>query len=199
MTAHVSWAKRSHEALCKDKILGAVAKKHGPPTIPRTPDPFVMLVKSIASQQLSGRAAQTIYNRLEALAGGITPQQLAVCDAAGCRSAGLSQSKTTTILSLAHAAQAGLRLDRLTKKSDEEVTEILVQFKGIGVWTAQMFLIFGLGRPDVLSPGDLGLRKGLQKVYKLPETPTIQQSGPMFDRWKPFRSAACWYLWRANE
>lgn len=199
MTAHVSWAKRSHEALCKDKILGAVAKKHGPPTIARTPDPFVMLIKSIASQQLSGKAAQTIYDRLETTAGGITPALLAACDETRCRAAGLSQSKTSTILSLAHAAQNGLRLENLTKKSDEEVIELLVQFKGIGVWTAQMFLIFGLGRPDVVSPGDLGLRKGLQKVYKLAETPSIQESGPMFDRWKPFRSAACWYLWRANE
>ena len=199
MTAHVPWAKRSHAALCNDKILGPVAKKHGPPTIVRAPDPFVMLIKSIASQQLSGKAAQTIYNRLETLADGITPERLVACDEAGCRAAGISQCKTTTILSLAQAAQNGLRLDRLKKKSDEEVIELLVQFKGIGVWTAQMFLIFGLGRPDVLSPGDLGLRKGLQKVYKLAETPSVQESGPMFDRWKPFRSAACWYLWRANE
>ena len=193
------WVADAHAHLLQDKKLGKIAEMHGPPSIHVERDLFETLVYSVAGQQLSGKAAQAIINKLESKIGSSTPENLKCETQESLREVGLSNAKAGTILGLAHAFGNGLDDKALRKMPDEEVVETLTQFKGIGPWTAEMFLMFALGRPDVMSPGDLGLRKGLQIVYKRKELPTIKEAGPLFERWRPYRTAASWYLWRAIE
>lgn len=193
----VSWAKASHKFLSNDELLGKVAVELGPPTIELQSDPFAILIESIAGQQLSGKAADAIFARVKAAAAGdISPEKLLANEEALSGSCGLSRAKTGTILALSRAAVDGFDLSDLNGAQDEQVCERLTEFKGIGPWTAEMFMIFGLGRQDVMSPGDLGLRKGLKAAYGLEELPTLKESAPLFERWRPYRSAACWYLWK---
>lgn len=199
MKKPASWVADAHAQLCEDKRLGKVAQLHGPPTIHVERDLFETLVHSVAGQQLSGRAAQAIITKLTARIGKTTPENLKKETPESLRAVGLSGAKSGTILELAHAFGNGLDEKALRKMDDAEVVETLTKFKGIGPWTAEMFLMFALGRPDVMSPGDLGLRKGLQIVCKRKEMPTIKEAGPMFDGWRPYRTAASWYLWRAIE
>ncbi|MBA3726816.1 MAG: DNA-3-methyladenine glycosylase 2 family protein [Armatimonadetes bacterium] len=192
----VPWAKESHRFLSKDELLAKVAIEEGPPTIGLQSDPFAILIESIAGQQLSGKAADAILERVKAAAGDISPERLLASEEALSGSCGLSRAKAGTILALSRAAVDGFDLNHLNGAPDEQVYERLTEFKGIGPWTAEMFMIFGLGRQDVMSPGDLGLRKGLKAAYGLEDVPTIKESGPLFERWRPYRSAACWYLWK---
>jgi 3-methyladenine DNA glycosylase/8-oxoguanine DNA glycosylase len=194
-----AWVEDAHAHLCKDKRLGNIAIAHGPPTIHVERDLFETLVHSVAGQQLSGKAAQAIVKKLEAEIGKSTPENLKQESPESLRSVGLSYAKAGTILELAHAFGDGLDDKALRKMPDDEVVATLTQFKGIGPWTAEMFLMFALGRPDIMSPGDLGLRKGLQIVYKKKELPSIKEAGPLFECWRPYRTAASWYLWRAIE
>jgi DNA-3-methyladenine glycosylase II len=194
-----AWVGDAHAHLCADKKLGKIAELHGPPTIHVERDLFETLVHSVAGQQLSGRAAQAIVNKLSDRIGATTPENLKKETPESLRAVGLSGAKCGTIIELALAFGNGLDEQALRKMDDAEVVETVTRFKGIGPWTAEMFLMFALGRPDVMSPGDLGLRKGLQIVYKKKELPSIKEAGPMFERWRPYRTAASWYLWRAIE
>jgi len=189
----------AHQRLCADKHLGKIAQFHGPPRIHVERDLFETLIHSVASQQLSGKAAQAIVRKLSDKVGPATPENLRKESPESLRAVGLSGAKCGTILELAHAFENGLDANALRKMDDAEVVETLTKFKGIGPWTAEMFLMFALGRPDVMSPGDLGLRKGLQIVYRRKEMPTIKEASPLFDCWRPYRTAASWYLWRAIE
>ena len=193
------WVSDAHAHLVRDEKLGKVAELHGPPNIHVERDLFETLVYSVAGQQLSGKAAQAIVNKLECQIGKTTPENLKRETPESLRAVGLSGAKSGTILELAQAFGNGLEEKALRKMDNEEVIQTLTKFKGIGPWTAEMFLMFALGRQDVMSPGDLGLRKGLQIVYKTKALPTIKEAGPMFDRWRPYRTAASWYLWRAIE
>jgi len=193
------WVGDAHAHLCADKRLGKIAQTHGPPSIHVERDLFETLVHSVAGQQLSGKAAQAIINKLTDQIGKATPEKLKMQTPESLRAVGLSGAKCGTILELAHAFDNGLDSKALRKMEDAEVIETLTKFKGIGPWTAEMFLMFALGRPDVMSPGDLGLRKGLQIVYKKKELPTIKEATPLFECWRPYRTAASWYLWRAIE
>jgi DNA-3-methyladenine glycosylase II len=144
-------------------------------------------------------AARSIYARLEAKAGpaGITPQSLAALELTELRSAGLSPQKASYIADLAHkVADERVRLDRLGRLGDERVIEELVQVKGIGRWTAQMFLIFALGRPDVFPVDDLGVRGAIQKLYGFAEMPTREECLAIGSRWSPFATVGAWYCWR---
>ncbi|MGI8923783.1 MAG: DNA-3-methyladenine glycosylase family protein [Fimbriimonadales bacterium] len=192
----VPWAKASHRFLSKDELLANVVIEEGPPTIGLPSHPFSILIESIAGQQLSGKAADAIFARVQAAAGEISPERLLASEEALSGSCGLSRAKTGTILALSRAAVDGFDLNHLNGAPDEQVYERLTEFKGVGPWTAEMFMIFGLGRQDVMSPGDLGLRRGLKAAYGLEDVPTIKESGPLFERWRPYRSAACWYLWK---
>jgi DNA-3-methyladenine glycosylase II len=193
------WVKDAHLHLLQDEKLGHLAKEHGPPKIHIERDLFETLVYSVAGQQLSGRAAQAIITKLEARIGKVTPDKLQRETPESLREVGLSGAKAGTILELSSAFDHGLNASKLRKMSDVEVVETLTKFKGIGPWTAEMFLMFALGRQDVMSPGDLGLRKGLQVVYRKNEMPSIKDAGQLFECWRPFRTAASWYLWRAIE
>ncbi|HET6998695.1 MAG TPA: DNA-3-methyladenine glycosylase [Solirubrobacterales bacterium] len=166
----------------------------------RPPDAYGALLRAIVGQQLSTKAAQTIYLRVLDIFGGSTPspEQLLEASESDLRGAGLSGRKVEYIRDLAsHVLSGELELDRLDELSDEEVTEELVAVRGLGQWTAEMFLIFHLERPDVLSGGDLGIRKAVQIEYGLEEMPTPQKVLEIGERWRPHRSLASLYLWES--
>ena len=160
---------------------------------------FDALIRAIVYQQLSGKAASTILERVLALYGGRYPsaEELSATPEEQLRGAGLSRQKLSYLRDLARHVQDGtLPLDRLHELDDERIIEALTAVKGIGRWSAQMFLMFRLGRPNVLPDADLGIRKGLQRAYRmrtLPPPKKVQQVGA---RWSPYASYACWYLWR---
>ncbi len=169
---------------------------------PSGQEAFVALVRAIVSQQLSGKAADTIYARVEALSGGALgdPRALATMADESLRGAGLSGAKTRGVKDLAnHVLQKKLQLDKLHEQEDEAVINALIQVKGIGRWTAEMFLMFRLGRPDILSTADLGLRKGLMILYGLSDLPDPKTMEQLTNHWRPFRSVGSWYLWRVAE
>lgn len=199
MGRRVSWAAEAHAVLRKDRLLGKHVRRIGEVNITLPQDPFVALVRSVIGQQLSGRAAGAIYERLTLSLGaeGVTARSLALIPEPDLRAAGLSAVKSRTLRLLAGAVEEGsLDFDRLRRWSDARIVEELTRFPGIGRWTAEMFLIFALGRPDVMSCSDLGLRKGLSKVHRLDGLPQPKECEPLFAPWQPYRSAACWYLWR---
>ncbi len=166
-------------------------------------DHYGALVRSITGQQLSVLAARSIYNRLTARFGDRppTPQEILADDPVELRAAaGLSRAKVGYLRSLAeHAISGELELGRLGELSDEEVIAELVAVKGLGVWTAQMFLMFHLERPDVLPVGDLGIRRAIERAYGLDALPQPAQMEAIAEPWRPHRTLACRYLWRSLQ
>lgn len=166
----------------------------------RPADAYGALLRAIVGQQLSTKAARTIYRRVCDLFGGSTPspEQLLEASEENLRAAGLSGRKVEYIRDLASHVLAGeLELDRLNDLSDEEAIEEIVAVRGLGQWTAEMFLLFHLERPDVLSGGDLGIRKAIQNEYGLTEMPTPQRVLEIGEPWRPHRSLASLYLWES--
>jgi 3-methyladenine DNA glycosylase/8-oxoguanine DNA glycosylase len=187
-----------------DPKLGVVIGRVGPyrPGYRTAGTHFDAVVRSIVYQQLSGAAAATIYGRVTAMFGGQapTPAQLLRTPVERLRAAGLSGRKVEYVHALSRQVTSrALPIESLHERDDEAVIEALTQVKGIGRWTAQMFLLFRLKRPDVLAELDLGLQKGLQKVHGLRTLPTPQRLAKMGARWAPWRSVASWYLWRSLE
>jgi DNA-3-methyladenine glycosylase II len=172
---------------------------------PDASDHYGALVRAIVSQQLSTSAARSIYARLTARFGGRppTPQEILDDDPEELRAAaGLSRAKVSYLRSLAeHALSGELELERLSELDDERVIEELVAVKGLGVWSAQMFLMFHLERPDVLPVGDLGIRRAIERAYGLDGLPAAEEMERIAEPWRPHRTLACRYLWRslANE
>jgi DNA-3-methyladenine glycosylase II len=166
----------------------------------RPADAYGALLRAIVGQQLSTKAARTIYGRVCDLFGGTTPSPERLLEASekDLRACGLSGRKVEYIRDLAaHVLSGELELDRLGELSDEEAIEEIVAVRGLGQWTAEMFLIFHLERPDVLSGGDLGIRKAIQIEYGLEEMPTPQQVLEIGEAWSPHRSLASLYLWES--
>jgi DNA-3-methyladenine glycosylase II len=177
--------------------LDLEARRRGRPA-----DAYGALVRSIVGQQLSTKAARTIYERMTQLWDGRTPtpQELLDADPDAIRAAGLSRPKIAYLRSLAeHILSGELELDRLDELSDEEIAAELTAVKGLGQWTADMFLIFHLGRPDVLPVGDLGVRNAAREVYGLDELPTAAELEAIGEPWRPHRSLAALYLWRSLD
>jgi DNA-3-methyladenine glycosylase II len=207
MTPAAKWTKPDRELMKQDPKLGALMKVLGPihPDRDRRasrPDPYATLAQAICGQQLSTKAAATIWGRIEELFGGgvPTPEQVIDADPQALRDAGLSWSKVSYFRDLAeHVRDGELDLERLPELSDEEVIEELTEIKGIGRWTAEMFLIFHLGRPDVISTGDLGIRKAAQLAHELDEMPTPAELDEIGEAWRPHRTLACLYLWRSLD
>jgi DNA-3-methyladenine glycosylase II len=172
---------------------------------PARGDHYGALLRSIVNQQLSVSAGRAIYGRLLDRYGGAppSPEQLLADDPAELRTAvGLSRAKVAYMRSLAeHVLSGELELDRLDELPDEQVIAELVAIKGVGEWTAHMFLMFHLERPDVLAVGDLGVRRAIERAYSLPELPDRETVERLGERWRPQRTLACRYLWRslANE
>jgi DNA-3-methyladenine glycosylase II len=166
----------------------------------RPNDAYGALLRAIVGQQLSTKAARTIYGRILGLFDGTTPspEQLLEADESDLRAAGLSGRKVEYIRDLAsHVIEGELELDRLDQLEDAEVIEEIVAVRGLGVWTAEMFLIFHLERPDVLSGGDLGIRKAVQIEYGLKEMPPPTKVLEIGEPWRPHRSLASLYLWES--
>jgi len=166
----------------------------------RPEDPYGALLRAIVGQQLSTKAARTIYLRVVDLFGGTTPtpEQLLEAPEEDLRGCGLSGRKTEYVRDLAaHVISGELELDRLDRLGDEEVIEEIVAVRGLGRWTAEMFLLFHLQRPDVLSGGDLGIRKAIQIEYGLEEMPTPTRVIEIGEPWRPHRSLASLYLWES--
>ena len=165
-------------------------------------DPFVTLCRSIASQQLSTKAAATIFGRFEDLfpSRKPTPERVMKLDEDQLRACGFSRAKAAFVKDLAaHVLDGRLDLKRLRKHSDEDVMKQLVAVKGIGRWTAEIFLMFRLGRPDVLPADDLGLMNAVQRAYNLRARPDAKKLRKIGEAWRPYRSIAAWYLWRSLE
>lgn len=186
-----------------DPVLRTVIERVGPCRLRPMADGshFEFIARSIIYQQLSTKAASTIHGRVEALCGGaIAAGRLASLTDEALRSAGLSRQKLGYLRDLSARATAGsLDTTDLADLPDEEVTQQLIQVKGVGVWTAQMFLMFRLGRPDVLPVLDLGVRKGVQKAYRLRKLPDGKRVEKIAAPWAPYRTVGSWYMWRVLE
>jgi DNA-3-methyladenine glycosylase II len=190
--------------LRRDPILAALIRQHGPCGLAQAQraDHFSALVRAIAGQQLSTKAAATIYARLLTLIpGGVpTPQHVAALTDEQLRGAGMSRQKSASLHDLSEKVLSGLvDLEALSTMSDEDVITSLVRVRGIGRWSAEMFLIFRLHRPDVLPVGDLGIVNAVQRVYRLRKRPTPERILRLGEAWRPYRSIASWYLWRSLD
>lgn len=197
----------AEELRASDPVMRRVIDEHGPLDEEqrrrgRPLEPYGALVRSIVGQQLSTKAARTIYERLTDLFGGKTPSpaELLAADPEEVRSAGLSRPKVSYLRSLAEHVESGeLELARLSELPDEEVSAQLTAVKGLGQWTADMFLIFHLGRPDVLPVGDLGVRRAVERAYSLSDLPDAARLTEIAEPWRPHRSLASLYLWRSLD
>jgi DNA-3-methyladenine glycosylase II len=201
------WGADDRELMRADKVLRRVMEEQGPihPEIDRRgsrTDPYEALARAIVGQQLSTRAAASIWAKLLDQFGGETPtpEQILRKRRTTLRKAGLSNAKVEFLRDLAaHVKDGRLDLKRLAKLSDEDITAELVEVKGIGLWTAEMFLIFHLGRLDVVSAGDLGIRRAIQIEYGLDELPGVEEVERIAEPWRPHRTLACLYLWRSLD
>jgi DNA-3-methyladenine glycosylase II len=188
----------------RDPILAALIRRHGLCGLAaaQRADHFSALVRAITFQQLSTKAASTIYNRIMTLMpGGVpTPTGFAAVTDAQLRAAGMSRQKSGYLRDLCDkVANGAVNLDALETMTDEEVIASLIQIKGIGRWSAEMFLIFRLLRPDVLPVGDLGIVTAVQKAYRLRKRPSPDRLRKLGEAWRPYRSVASWYLWRSLD
>jgi DNA-3-methyladenine glycosylase II len=188
--------------LCQtDFRLREVIRSVGKYSIKTTKDPFLSLIRSIISQQLSERVANVIYGRFLEYCNNVSPipeQILLTPDNILKIKVGLSSKKIEYIKDLStRVIDRRLNLALTLEMSDDEIVNQLIQVKGIGKWTAEMFMIFCLGRPDIFPVGDLGVRKAIQKLYTLPELPTPSTMLAISQPWKPYRSIATWYLWKS--
>ena len=184
-----------------DPILAAIIKQVGPCNLtPREPT-FETLARSITFQQLSGKAAATIFERLRKAVGRrFTATAFLRLSEAELRACGLSRQKIASLTDLAqHVATRRISFKKLPDFTDEEIIGILSQVRGVGVWTAQMFLMFALERPNILPTGDLGIRNAIRKAYGLEEPPTPAEIAQYAERWAPHCTIACWYLWRSLD
>ncbi len=190
-----------------DDTLARVIDERGPLDLEarvrgRPQDAYGALLRAIVGQQLSVAAARTIYNRFTDLFGGRTPtpEELLEVDADTLRGVGFSRAKAGYIRSLAeHIISGELELDRLDELGDEEVARELIAVKGLGQWSVDMFLIFHLGRPDVLPVGDLGVRRAVERLYGLEALPSAAELEALGERWRPYRSLASLYLWESLD
>lgn len=187
-----------------DPILGSVIERHEPCDITEHDRYYEELASSIVSQQLSVKAARTIWHRFLDLFDGKmpSPDQIIATDDQIIRSAGLSGQKVRYIKDLAaHIVNGELEIDKLNTLSNDEIIQELTAVKGIGIWSAHMFMIFSLARLDVLAWGDLGVRKSAQTLYNLPTLPTKEDLETLAEQnhWAPYESVVCWYLWKALD
>lgn len=202
-----SWTADDRALMRADKVLRRVMEAQGPidPAIDRRgsrPDPWEALARAIVGQQLSTKAARSIWEKLQGQFGGETPDPKSLLRKRSqtLRKAGLSNAKVEFLRDLAgRVADGTLDLARLRDLPDEDVIAELLEVKGIGRWTGEMFLIFHLARPDVVSTGDLGIRRAVQTAYGMDELPGPQELERIADGWRPHRTLACLYLWRSLD
>ncbi len=194
------WIKATRELSARDAVMKKLIAHHGHLTVGSRGDAFQTLTRAIVGQQISVKAAQSVWDRFVASHSAVTPALIAASNVEHLRSCGLSGQKSGYILDLAmHFHDGRLQPDAWKKLADDAVIDTLIQVKGIGRWTAEMFMIFNLARPDVFPIGDLGLQKAITRHYNRgrPLTPArMQRIGAA---WAPWRSVATWYLWRSLD
>ncbi len=188
----------------RDPVVAGLAERHGPPSIGRSApraDRFAALVRSIVYQQLAGTAAASIHRRVvEALGGAVTPDAVVATPPDVLRACGLSGSKEAALRDLAVRVRSGdVPLDALARLDDAAVVAALTRVRGVGEWTAQMFLLFTLGRLDVWPTGDFGVRAGYAAAWGLADPPPTRVLAQAGDRFRPHRSVVAWYCWRAAD
>jgi DNA-3-methyladenine glycosylase II len=197
------FARARRALMRRDPVLAPIIKKHRKRSPLDGPmlDPFPALVRTITAQQISTRAAATIHGRLvAAMHGRVTPEALLALSDDQFRAAGLSRQKIGYLRDLALKVQSGeLPIATLHELDDEAVIEAIVKVKGLGRWSAEMFLMFRLLRPDVLPVGDLGIVTAIQRLYRLRGKPKPARIIKIGEAWRPYRTVACWYLWRSLE
>lgn len=196
--------KASEHLRKADPVIARLIDDHGP-YLPRpSMEPYEYLVRTILFQQLAGSAASAIQQRFYKMHGDETAtptaQQILETTDEAFRSVGVSRQKASYLRDLAlHIVNGELKFEQLDECSDDEISEHLTVVKGIGEWSAHMFLMFQLGRPNVLPTGDLGIRAGMRIAYELKEIPSPQEARAIGEPWAPYRSVASWYMWRAVE
>jgi len=186
-----------------DPVLARIITEVGALGIPQRRERFQALVRNIIFQQLAGAAASAIYGRFAGLFPGTefpSPEQVLARTDAELRSVGLSEKKVLYIKDLAaHVRDGKLNFDRFHRMTDEEIIANLTQVKGIGKWTAEIFLMFNLGRPDVMPADDLGVQNAVKRHYRMRQRPNRKRLLKHAERWRPYRTAAAWYLWRSLD
>ena len=191
------WDKAKRALMRRDPVMGAIIRAHPKVFMVSRGEPFNTLARAICGQQISVKAAQAVWNRLVACCGEMTPEKVLSKKRTELRACGLSDRKTEYIADLAqHFADGKIHPHRWPQMSDEEIIAELVDVRGIGRWTAEMFLMFNLLRPDVFPLDDLGLQKGIRLSYK---KKTLKQLKALGETWRPWRSVATWYLWRSLD
>ena len=185
-----------------DATLARVIEKVGILEEKKSDNYFISLIESIVSQQLSVKVANVIYGRFENLFPEkvVTPEKVLEIDTEVMRKVGMSYGKIKYVKSLAeHVIQSPTMFEQFDAMSDEDIIAELIPIKGIGQWTAEMFLIFTMGRPDVFSYGDLGLKNAIRNLYGLSDRPTLEEANEITDAWRPYRSYGSRYLWKSLE
>jgi DNA-3-methyladenine glycosylase II len=194
------WAKAKRELARNDAVLGEIIRSYPRIHLQSRGDPFQTLARSIVGQQISVKAAQSVWDRLCATARDMTPDSLLALERAALRACGLSERKVEYITDLArHFREGTLHVHRWPGMEDDAVIEELTAVRGIGRWTAEMFLIFNLLRPDVLPLDDLGLQRAVSLAYRRGRTVTPGGLRRLAQAWRPWRSVATWYLWRSLD
>ena len=194
------WIEAKAALAKRDAKLRKIIRKHGDATLRSRGDAFQTLARSIVGQQLSVKAAETIWQRFLAACGGMKPPLVLAVPEPTMRACGLSRAKASYLLDLAGRFHTGaIKPRRWMKMEDEAIIEELVQVRGIGRWSAEMFLIFHLMRPDVLPVGDLGLQRAMERLYNGGEPLTKAEMQAMGQAWQPYCSVATWYLWRSLD
>jgi DNA-3-methyladenine glycosylase II len=184
----------------RDPVMGAIMRSRPKVFLMRRGEPFLTLARAIVGQQISVKAAQSVWDRLLICVEEMTPAAVLARDRKLLRACGLSDRKTEYIADLAqHFADGSIHTHRWPEMSDEEIIAELVQVRGIGRWTAEMFLIFNLLRPDVFPLDDLGLQKGIQLAYFRKRPVSLRTMRKLGESWRPWRSVATWYLWRSLD
>ena len=194
------WDRAKRALSRKDPTLGGIMRAHPKIFLARRGEPFLTLARAIVGQQISVKAAQSVWDRLVACVGEMTPQRVLAKERAILRACGLSDRKTEYIADLAqHFADGRIHVQRWPQMADEEIIAELIEVRGIGRWTAEMFLIFSLLRPDVFPLDDLGLQKGIRLSYFRGRKVSVRTMHKLGETWRPWRSVATWYLWRSLD
>ena len=189
--------------LKKDKNMQVLIEKFGSPNFKIGQDYFQSLLRSIVFQQLSGKAAQKIYERfvnLIPVASNLCPYEVLKLNKDDMRETGLSFQKINYVKNLAdYFENNSFNKNNVERMTDEEISKELIQIKGIGQWTVDMFLMFTLNREDILPYGDLGIQKGIMKILNMKKIPSNKEMENCSKKWRPYRTLACWYLWRISD
>jgi len=196
----IFWQKAKKDLSDKDKKLSKIIDLYPKDFLFSKSDPFFTLARSIVGQQISVKAAQSVWDRLEIKVSKISPQIIIKAHSSTLKSVGLSHQKVSYLKNLASAfIEKKIKLGMWDKMTDEEIIQDLIQIKGIGRWTAEMFLIFNLCRPDIFPLDDIGMIKGLCKIYNQEYPIEKSKVIKIGNKWKPYRSVATWYLWRSLD